>query len=47
MKIMELFMSELMKDLTSFETPYIKPLESFEELFVYPNPFNVKSGTIF
>jgi hypothetical protein len=30
--------------LTSFETPYIKPLESFEELFVYPNPYKVKSG---
>jgi len=30
--------------LTSFETPYIKPLESFDELFVYPNPFKVKSG---
>ncbi len=31
--------------LTSFETPYIKPLESFDELFVYPNPFKLKSGT--
>jgi ligand-binding sensor domain-containing protein len=31
--------------LTSFETPYIKPLESFDELFVYPNPFKIKSGT--
>ncbi len=30
--------------LTSFETPYIKPLESFDELFVYPNPYNIKSG---
>lgn len=30
--------------LTSFETPYIKPLESFEELFVYPNPYKIKSG---
>ena len=29
--------------LTSFETPYIKPLESFDELFVYPNPFKIKS----
>jgi hypothetical protein len=27
--------------LTSFETPYIKPLESFEELFIYPNPFYI------
>lgn len=31
--------------LTSFETPYIKPLESFDELFVYPNPYKIKSGT--
>lgn len=31
--------------LTSFETPYIKPLESFDEIFVYPNPFKIKSGT--
>jgi ligand-binding sensor domain-containing protein len=31
--------------LTSFETPYIKPLESFEELFVYPNPFNINDGS--
>jgi len=30
--------------LTSFETPYIKPLESFKELFVYPNPYKIKSG---
>ncbi|MDZ7626359.1 MAG: two-component regulator propeller domain-containing protein [Ignavibacteriaceae bacterium] len=30
--------------LTSFETPYIKPLESFDELFVYPNPYRIKSG---
>jgi len=30
--------------LTSFETPYIKPLESFDELFVYPNPYKIKSG---
>ena len=29
--------------LTSFETPYIKPLESFDELFVYPNPYKIKS----
>lgn len=28
--------------LTSFETPYIKPLEEFDELFVYPNPFILK-----
>jgi hypothetical protein len=31
--------------LTSFETPYIKPLESFEELFVYPNPFQIKDNS--
>ena len=30
--------------LTSFETPYIKPLESFDQLFVYPNPYKIKSG---
>jgi ligand-binding sensor domain-containing protein len=27
--------------LTSFETPAVKPLESFSELFVYPNPLLV------
>ncbi|MBT8383930.1 MAG: T9SS type A sorting domain-containing protein [Ignavibacteriaceae bacterium] len=31
--------------LTSFETPYIKPLEEFDELFVYPNPFILKDKT--
>jgi len=31
--------------LTSFETPYIKPLEEFDELFVYPNPFIIKDKT--
>jgi hypothetical protein len=30
--------------LTSFETPYIKPAESYDELFVYPNPFYVNNG---
>ena len=30
--------------LTSFETPYIKPVESYDELFIYPNPFYVNSG---
>ena len=30
--------------LTSFETPYIKPLESFDKLFVYPNPFTISTG---
>jgi ligand-binding sensor domain-containing protein len=29
--------------LTSFETPYIKPVDTYEELFVYPNPFRVSS----
>jgi ligand-binding sensor domain-containing protein len=28
--------------LTSFETPSVKPLESFSELFIFPNPFLVK-----
>lgn len=28
--------------LTSFETPSVKPLESFSELFVFPNPFLVE-----
>ena len=30
--------------LTSFETLSIKPLESFSELFVFPNPFLLKSN---
>jgi ligand-binding sensor domain-containing protein len=30
--------------LTSFETPYIKPLESFDKLFVFPNPFKLNGG---
>ena len=30
--------------LTSFETPYIKPLESFDKLFIYPNPFTISTG---
>ncbi|MFI5237803.1 MAG: hypothetical protein ACHQLA_07695, partial [Ignavibacteriales bacterium] len=30
--------------LTSFETPFIKPVESFDELFVYPNPFSINSN---
>ena len=30
--------------LTSFETPYIQPVESYEELFIYPNPFYVNSA---
>ncbi len=31
--------------LTSFDTPAVKPVESFSELFVYPNPFVIKDGT--
>ena len=31
--------------LTSFETPFIKPQESFDKLFVYPNPFVVKDNS--
>ncbi|RKZ00410.1 MAG: hypothetical protein DRQ13_00490 [Ignavibacteriae bacterium] len=31
--------------LTSFETPFIKPQESFDELFVYPNPFIIKDNS--
>jgi len=30
--------------LTSFETPFIKPKESFDKLFVYPNPFLIKDN---
>jgi hypothetical protein len=30
--------------LTSFETPFIKPQESFDKLFVYPNPFIIKDN---
>jgi ligand-binding sensor domain-containing protein len=32
------------KGLTSFETPFILPKESFDKLFVYPNPFEI-NGT--
>ncbi len=31
--------------LTSFETPYSKPLEEFDKLFIYPNPFMLKDKT--
>ncbi|MBT8386325.1 MAG: hypothetical protein KJO12_02845, partial [Ignavibacteria bacterium] len=31
--------------LTSFETPFIKPEESFDKLFVFPNPFKVKDNS--
>ncbi len=30
--------------LTSFDTPAVKPEESFSELFVYPNPFILNNG---
>jgi len=30
--------------LTSFYTPYVKPAESSEELFVYPNPYYINSN---
>ena len=30
--------------LTSFETPYIRPVETYENLFIYPNPFYVNNG---
>ncbi len=31
--------------LTSFETPFIKPQESFDKLFVFPNPFIIKDNS--
>ncbi|HSD62866.1 MAG TPA: two-component regulator propeller domain-containing protein [Ignavibacteriaceae bacterium] len=31
--------------LTSFETPSVKPVASFSELFLYPNPFLVNDGS--
>jgi len=33
------------KGLTSFETPFTKPLEAFDELFIYPNPYVVTDGS--
>jgi len=30
--------------LTSFDTPAVKPEDSFKELFLYPNPFIVNNG---
>lgn len=30
--------------LTSFDTPAIKPVDSFSKLFIYPNPFIVNDG---
>ena len=32
------------RGLTSFETPYSKPLESFDKLFIYPNPFEANGN---
>ena len=29
------------RGLTSFETPFLKPVESFDKLFVYPNPYTL------
>ena len=31
--------------LTSFETPFIKPAESFDKLFVYPNPYYIPADS--
>ncbi|MEJ2195612.1 MAG: two-component regulator propeller domain-containing protein [Ignavibacteriaceae bacterium] len=31
--------------LTSFETPFIKPKEEFDELFIYPNPYFVDNSS--
>ncbi len=33
------------KGLTSFETPFTKPQEAFDELFIYPNPYVVSDGS--
>jgi hypothetical protein len=33
------------KGLTSFETPFTKPKEAFDELFIYPNPYVVADGS--
>jgi hypothetical protein len=33
------------KGLTSFETPFTKPKEAFDELFIYPNPYVVSDGS--
>jgi hypothetical protein len=32
------------KGLTSFETVFKSPAETFEELFIYPNPFVINNG---
>ncbi len=31
--------------LTSFETPFIKPLDSFDKIFTFPNPFILKDNS--
>lgn len=33
--------------LTVFETPAVRPLEAFEELFIYPNPLLISDGSSF
>ena len=33
------------KGLTSFETPFTKPKEAFDELFIYPNPYVIVDGS--
>jgi len=33
------------KGLTSFETPFTKPKEAFDELFIYPNPYVITDGS--
>ena len=33
--------------LTSFETPFIRPKEAFDELFIYPNPYILNDGSNF
>ncbi len=35
------------KGLTSFQTPFTKPKEAFDELFIYPNPYVVTDGSNF
>jgi len=33
------------KGLTSFQTPFTKPKEAFDELFIYPNPYVITDGS--
>jgi len=35
------------KGVTSFQTPFTKPKEAFDELFIYPNPYVVTDGNNF